>query len=237
MKREYTMAMKKRALLVLTSHTELGTTGRGTGFYYDEMATPYWALVDAGFDVEIASVAGGVAPPDPKTVVEASERPPMVSRFMDDEDAMSILSSTQKTSDVNGADYDCVFLPGGHGAMWDFDSSLIGKIVSDAWAADAVVGAVCHGPAGLLQAKRPDGEPIVKNLRVNCFTNAETEQIGLNGIEPFLLESRLRELGGKFECRENFTSHAVRDGRLVTGQNPQSTKAIAKLLVEAALSR
>lgn len=227
------MAKKKRALLVLTSHTELGATGRGTGFYYDEMATPYWALVDAGFDVEIASVAGGVAPPDPKTVVDESERPPMVSRFMNDDDAMSKLSNTQKASDVNGADYDCVFLPGGHGTMWDFDTALIGKIVSDAWAADAVVGAVCHGPAGLLQAKRADGEPIVKDLCVNSFTNAETTQIGLNGIEPFLLESRLRELGGKFECRENFTSHAVRDGRLVTGQNPQSTEAIAKLLVEA----
>ena len=106
------------------------------------MATPYWALVDAGFDVEIGSVAGGVAPPDPKTVVAESERPPMVSRFMNDEDAMSILSSTQKASDVNGAYYDCVFLPGDHGAMWDFDSALIGNIVSDAWAADAIAGSV-----------------------------------------------------------------------------------------------
>lgn len=117
--------------------------------------------------------------------------------------------------------------------MWDFDTYTIGKIVSDAWAADAVVGAVCHGPSGLLQAKRPDGEPLVKGLKVNSFTDSETVQIGLVGIEPFLLESRLRELGAKFECSDNFTSHAVRDGRLVTGQNPQSTAAISKLLIEA----
>ena len=117
--------------------------------------------------------------------------------------------------------------------MWDFDNETIVSIVSDAWAAGAVVGAVCHGPAGLLQAKRPDGKPLVAGLRVNSFTDAETEQIGLMGVEPFLLETRLRELGGLYECSDNFTSHAVRDGRLVTGQNPQSTEAIARLLIEA----
>lgn len=227
------MTSKRRALLVLTSHTRLGDTGRGTGFYYDEMATPYWALTDAGFDVDIASVAGGVAPPDPKTLVEPADRPPMVARFMDDKDAMRKLDTTQKAADVDGAAYDCVFLPGGHGTMWDFDTAMIGSIVTDAWAAGAVVGAVCHGPAGLLQATRPDGKPLVDGLSVNSFTDAETEQIGLNGVEPFLLETRLRELGGRFECSDNFTSHAVRDGRLVTGQNPQSTGAIAKLLIEA----
>jgi putative intracellular protease/amidase len=223
----------RKALLILTSHTELGTTGRGTGFYYDEMATPYWALVDAGFDVDIASVKGGEAPPDPKTLVAPDKRPPMVARFMADAGAMEKLRTTPKAEDMDGKAYQCVFLPGGHGTMWDFDTDTIGKIVSDAWAAGAMVGAVCHGPSGLLQAKRPDGEPLVKGLRVNSFTDAETDQIGLVGIEPFLLESRLRDLGAKFECSGNFTSHAVRDGRLVTGQNPQSTEAIAKLLIEA----
>jgi putative intracellular protease/amidase len=227
------MISRKRALLVLTSHTKLGDTGRGTGFYYDEMATPYWALTDAGFEVDIASVAGGIAPPDPKTLVEPEARPPQVARFMDDEGAMRKLRNTLKAGDVDGADYDCVFLPGGHGTMWDFDTELVGSIVTRAWAADAVVGAVCHGPAGLLQAKRPDGRPVVDGLRVNSFTDAETEQIGLVGVEPFLLETRLRELGGVYECSDNFTSHAVRDGRLVTGQNPQSTEAIARLLIEA----
>ena len=117
--------------------------------------------------------------------------------------------------------------------MWDFDTKDIGKIISDAWSAGAVVGAVCHGSSGLLQAKRTDGEPLVKGLKINCFTDAETDQIGFTGIEPFLLESKLRELGAKFECGKNFTSHAVRDGRLVTGQNPQSTEAVSKLLIEA----
>ena len=223
----------KKALIILTSHTELGSTGRKTGFYYDEMATPYWRLIDAGFDVDIASVKGGVAPPDPKTLVEPNDRPPMVARFMNDDKAISKLNNTYTLKELNGETYECVFLPGGHGTMWDFDTKDIGKIISDAWASGAVVGAVCHGPSGLLQAVRSNGEPLVKDLKVNCFTDAETDQIGLTGIEPFLLENRLRELGAKFECGKNFTSHAVRDGRLVTGQNPQSTEAVSKLLIEA----
>ncbi|MDB4045779.1 type 1 glutamine amidotransferase domain-containing protein [Amylibacter sp.] len=223
----------KKALIILTSHTELGSTGRKTGFYYDEMATPYWRLIDAGFDVDIASVKGGVAPPDPKTLVEPNDRPPMVARFMSNDNAMAKLNNSYVLKELNGETYECVFLPGGHGTMWDFDTKDIGKIISDAWASGAVVGAVCHGPSGLLQAVRSNGEPLVKDLKVNCFTDAETDQIGLTGIEPFLLENRLRELGAKFECGKNFTSHAVRDGRLVTGQNPQSTEAVSKLLIEA----
>lgn len=146
---------------------------------------------------------------------------------------MEKLCNTIKVEEIDGTSRQCIFLPGGHGTMWDFDTYTIGKIVSDAWAADAVVGVVCHGPSGLLQAKRPDGEPLVKGLKVNSFTDSETVQIGLVGIEPFLLESRLRDLGAKFECSDNFRSHAVRDGRLVTGQNHQSTAAISKLLIEA----
>ena len=223
----------KKALIILTSHTELGSTGRKTGFYYDEMATPYWRLLDAGFDVDIASVKGGIAPPDPKTLVEPNDRPPMVARFMNNDKAMEKLNNSHTLKEINAEAYECVFLPGGHGTMWDFDTEDIGKIISDAWAVGAIIGAVCHGPSGLLKAKHIDGEPLVKGLKVNSFTNAETDQIGLTGIEPFLLESRLRELGAKFECSKNFISHAVRDGCLVTGQNPQSTKAVSDLLIEA----
>jgi putative intracellular protease/amidase len=222
--------MTQRALLVLTSHTELGHTGRGTGFYYDEMAAPYWTIRDLGWQITLASVAGGPGLPDPKTVVEPDKRPPNVARFMADPAAMDQLETTLMASEVNGSDYDCVFLPGGHGAMWDFDDNTVGQIVTDAWASGAVVGAVCHGPSGLLQAKETDGSPLVQGKRVNSFTNRETEQIELMGVEPFLLETRLRELGALFECSENFTSHAVRDGRLITGQNPQSTAAVCQLL-------
>ena len=224
------MMMTKRALLLLTSHTSLGNTGRGTGFYYDEMAAPYWTIRDLGWDITLASVAGGPGLPDPKTLVESDKRPPNVARFMDDALAMDALQTTAEAAEIRGSDYGCVFLPGGHGAMWDFDTNLIGDIVTDAWAAGAIVGAVCHGPSGLLQAKEINGDPLVYNKRVNSFTNRETEQIELIGVEPFLLETRLRDAGALFECSDNFTSHAVKDGRLITGQNPQSTKAVCHLM-------
>ena len=224
---------KQSALLILTSHRKLGETGRGTGFYYDEMAAPYWTLIDLGWEVTIASIAGGQAHADPKTLVDPDKRPPMVARFMDSEEAMTKLSQTPKAADIDPADYQCVFLPGGHGAMWDFDTETVGQIITDAWAQGAVVGAVCHGPAGLLQAKAENGDPLVRGKRINSFTDSETRQIELIGVEPFLLETRLRELGGHFECSDNFTAHAVRDGRLITGQNPQSTVAVCQLLTEA----
>lgn len=224
--------MKQKALLLLTSHTELGNTGRGTGFYYDEMAAPYWTIRDLGWQVTLASIAGGPGLPDPKTVVEPDKRPLNVARFMKDADAMEELETTLLASEVNGSDYECIFLPGGHGTMWDFDHAAVGQIVTDAWASGAVIGAVCHGPSGLLQAKETDGSPLVQRKRVNSFTNRETEQIELIGVEPFLLETRLRELGALFECEENFRSHAVQDGRLITGQNPQSTQAVCRFLQE-----
>ena len=225
--------MKKHALLILTSHTTLGNTGRGTGFYCDEMAAPYRTIRDLGWRITLASVAGGPGLPDPKTLVVPDKRPPNVASFMVDQEATDAPATTVKASEVNGSNYDCVFLPGGHGAMWDFDTDMIGQIVSDAWASGAIVGAVCHGPSGLLQAKETNGDPLVHNKRVNSFTNRETQQIALIGVEPFLLETRLRDAGALFKCSNNFTSHAVRDGRLITGQNPQSTQAVCHLLKES----
>ena len=117
--------------------------------------------------------------------------------------------------------------------MWNFDTNLTGDIVTDTWAVGATLGAVCHGPYGLLQAKETNGDPLVHNKRFNSITNYETQQIELIETEPFLLETRLRDAGAQFECSGNFTSHAVKDGRLITGQNPQSTEAVCRLLKES----
>lgn len=228
-----------RVLIVLTSHTKLGDTGRETGFYFDEMATPYWALTDAGFDVDIASIAGGTAPHDPGSVkADPAERPEPVARFLDNEAAMAKLTNTAAISDVDAARYDAVFLPGGHGTMYDFpESKALADVVSEVYSEGGVVGAVCHGPAGLVAATKGDGTPLVAGLRVNGFTDAEENAVGLTDAMPFLLESRLRDLGGRFEGTDNFQSHAVRDGRLVTGQNPASVQAVSELLLEALSQR
>jgi putative intracellular protease/amidase len=148
------------------------------------------------------------------------------------------IENTLAIASVNEADYDLVFLPGGHGTMWDFpDSEALASVVGRALERGVVVGAVCHGPAGLIGAKRSDGEPVVKGRRINSFTDAEEEAVGLAATVPFLLESRLRELGADFEGTENFQPYAVRDGNLVTGQNPPSSELVAEEVLAALRER
>jgi putative intracellular protease/amidase len=230
--------VKQRALIVVTSHDRMGDTDKKTGFFYRELATPYWAFVDAGIEVDIASIKGGKAPADPGSVGEPGKRAAAVQRFMDDADAVRKIKNTLAIASVNEADYDLVFLPGGHGTMWDFpDSEALASVVGRALERGVVVGAVCHGPAGLIGAKRSDGEPVVKGRRVNSFTDAEEEAVGLAATVPFLLESRLRELGADFEGTENFQPYAVRDGNLVTGQNPPSSELVAEEVLAALRER
>ncbi len=224
-----------KIIFVLTSHTQLGDTGRKTGFYFDEMAAPYYALVDAGHQVEIASITGGMAEHDPASVkADPAERPAPVQRFLDDAQAMKKLGSTHPIDSVKAEDFDAVFLPGGHGTMYDFpNSQALAMLVGQVFDQGGIVAAVCHGPAGLVNAKRKDGHPIVEGLRINSFTDAEEAAVGLTDAVPFLLETQFKALGAKFEGGPNFTSYAVRDGQLVTGQNPMSAEAVAKLMVEA----
>ena len=224
-----------RILFVLTSHTDLGDTGRKTGFYFEEMATPYYMLTDAGHDVTLASVAGGAAEPDPASLdSDPDKRPADVRRFLDDKGALAALAASKKLADVCENDFDAVFLPGGHGAMWDFPGNAdLARLIGRTFDAGGVVGAVCHGPAGLIDAVDGDGKPIVEGRRVNAFTDSEEAAMGLTKAMPFLLESRLRERGAQVETGGDFSETAIRDGRLVTGQNPMSSAAVARLMLEA----
>ena len=208
--------MAKCALLLLTSHASLGNTSRGTGFYYDEMAVPYWTIRDLGQDVSLATVAGEARLTYPKTLVEPSKRPLNVSLFMDDDDTleMDALQITAKASKIKGSDYHRVFLPSSNAPMWDFDNNPISDIVTEAWAAGVIASPVYHGPAELLKAKEINGKLLIYNKRFTSFTNRETGPIELIGVEPFLLETRLRDAGALFQCSDKFKSHAVKDGQL-----------------------
>ena len=227
------MTKQQKVLIILTSHDQLGNTGRATGFYFDEMATPYWALFDAGYTVDIASVKGGNAPYDIGSYGEKGNRAAPVQRFIDDVASMAKIKSSLPISAIEVGDYGAIFLPGGHGTMWDFTDEKLAQLVGKAWDNGSVIGAVCHGPAALVHAKKADGTPVVSGLKVNSFTDAEEAAVGLTEIVPFLLETELRKRGAKFENVGNFESHAVRDGQLVTGQNPRSAKAVAGLMLEA----
>ncbi|MDM7458638.1 MAG: type 1 glutamine amidotransferase domain-containing protein, partial [Paracoccus sp. (in: a-proteobacteria)] len=202
--------------------------------YWEELATPYWALCDAGWTVELASIQGGEPPADPASA-EGDALTDDVRRFMVDEAAMNRLRHTVLVGEVEVSDCDIVFLPGGHGTMWDFPQSLdLGRLLVEAWDKGAIIGAVCHGPAGLLSARLISGEPLVKGRRVAGFSNSEENAVGLSEVVPFLLADRLSEAGAKVEHGPDGQPFALTDGRLVTGQNPASSAEVARLMLKAA---
>jgi putative intracellular protease/amidase len=226
--------MSKCILVITTSNAVMGNTGKPTGIWAEELAVPYYAFIDAGFDVEIASPKGGSIPFDPSSIKQPGQNDPVVERLLADETVQEKIKSTRVAADVDASAFDAVFFPGGHGTMWDLPNDAgVTRAVETAFARGKLIGAVCHGPAGLVSAKRGDGRSIVEGLRINSFTDAEEKEVGLIDVVPFRLESRLRELGGRFEGTGNWQPFAVRDGQLVTGQNPQSSALVAQKLIEA----
>lgn len=223
------MSSNPRVLLILTSHAQLGTTGRTTGLWLEELAVPYRVFAAAGATVELASPRGGAAPVDPKS--EGSEAAE-VRAFVADAAAKQALASTRRLADVR-EDYDAVFVVGGHGVMWDLPTDPdLARIVAATWGRGGVVAAVCHGPAALVGVK-VDAQPIVAGRRVTGFTNEEERAAELHEVVPFALETRLRELGGRFEGGPMWKPQVVRDGRLVTGQNPASSGGVAREVLAA----
>ena len=222
-----------KVLMILTSHDRLGDTGKQTGFWLEEFAAPYYVLRDAGVDITLASPKGGQPPVDPKSDEPGSQTPAM-KRFRSDPEAQRALAGTVKLSSVSADDYDAVFYPGGHGPLWDLseDRSSIALIERLA-AAGKPVAAVCHGPAALRRAKGADGAPLVKGKTVTAFSNTEEAAVGLTDVVPFSVEDALTANGGRYSRAEDWASHAVVDGNLITGQNPASSEATAKALLEA----
>lgn len=221
-----------RILMVLTSHDRLGDTGRKTGFWLEEFAAPYYLLRDAGADVTLASPKGGQPPIDPKSDEPGAETPAM-KRFSGDPEAQRALANTVRLSTVSPDDFDAVFYPGGHGPLWDLaeDRSSV-ALIEGFHREGKPVGAVCHGPAVLRHAKAPDGSPLVKGKRVTGFANTEEEAVGLTGTVPFLVEDMLKASGGEYSKGPDWSSHTAVDGNLVTGQNPASSEATARALLE-----
>ncbi len=227
------MAKSLSILIVTTSHAVLGSTGKATGVWLEELAAPYYAFRDAGASVTIASIAGGAVPIDPRSA--QGDLTASVTRFLADPDAKRAVEATPAIGAADISSFDAIFLPGGHGTMWDLpESAELAARIGQAYESGKIVAAVCHGPAGLVSAKRADGSPLVAGKRVSAFTNEEEEAAGLTEAVPFLLETRLAELGAKIEKGPRFQPFAIRDGMLVTGQNPASSARVAELVLEAA---
>lgn len=220
-----------KVLLVLTSHDQLGNTGEKTGFWLEEFAAPYYVFRDAGAQVTVASPKGGQPPIDPKSDLPENQTPAM-ARFKQDGDAQAVLSATRKLSDMKSDDFDTVFYPGGHGPMWDLaDNPDSIALIESFYDSGKPVAAICHAPA-VLHRVMHKSEPIVKGKRVAGFTNSEEEAVQLTHVVPFLVEDELKRLGGLYEKAADWESFVVVDGHLVTGQNPASSTAGAKALLE-----
>lgn len=221
-----------KILMVLTSHSELGNTGKKTGFWIEEFAAPYYLFQEAGAEITLASPKGGQPPIDP-TSDKPENQTPATIKFKADEKLQETLSQTKKLSDISQEDFDAVFFPGGHGPLWDLtnDNDSI-KLIEAFWSNKKPVAAVCHAPAVLLNVKDENDDALVKGKKVTGFTNSEEEAVQLTDIVPFLLEDELKSKGGIYSNKEDWASYVVTDGLLITGQNPQSSEAAAEELLK-----
>ena len=221
-----------KILIVLTSHEQLGNTGKKTGFWLEEFAAPYYVLADAGAVITLASPAGGQPPLDPKSD-EPGAQTAATERFKRDRAAQTALANMLKLSDISTYDYDAVFYPGGHGPLWDLaeDRHSI-ALIEKMFAAGKPVAAVCHAPAVLRHAMAPDGSPLIKGRSVTGFSNTEENAVQLSNVVPFMLEDELRSKGAKYSRADDWQPHLVTDGNLITGQNPASSELVAKAMLE-----
>jgi len=223
-------------LMVLTSHSVMGDSGKLTGLWLEEFVAPYYTFIDNGATVVLASPAGGQPPIDPRST-EPDSQTEATRRFQQDAEAQAALAHTQPLSEIDAAAFDALFFPGGHGPMWDLASSeAVAHLVETFWQQGKVIGAVCHGPAALVQAQDGQGTSILNGRSLTAFTNAEEAAVQLDQLVPFALESRLVELGGRFSQAQPFQPHVVSDGNLITGQNPPSSTQTAQAVL-AALQR
>ena len=220
-----------KVLIVLTSHDQLGDTGRKTGFWLEELAAPYYTFRDAGVETVLASPRGGPAPLDPKSN-EPAFQTDQTRRFEADADAQAALAHTVRLDSVSTGDFDAVFYPGGHGPLWDLAEDPHSRnLIRGSLRAGKPVALVCHAPGVLRHVTDEDGTPLVKGRSVAGFTNTEEEAMGLTDVVPFLVEDELTRLGGTYTKAADFAAHVVQDDLLITGQNPASSTAAATALI------
>lgn len=220
-----------KILMVLTSHEQLGDTGKKTGFWLEEFAAPYYVFKDGGAEITLASPKGGQPPLDPSSDTDDAQTD-ATERFKSDDAAQRDLAHTAVLADVSADGFDAIFYPGGHGPLWDLAEDSYSKSLIEAFASsNRPVGAVCHAPAVFRHTKDADGNPLVSGKTVTGFTNTEEEGVGLTDVVPFLVENMLKSNGGDYRKGDDWVSFVVTDGTLVTGQNPASSAEAAEKML------
>lgn len=222
----------KKILMVLTSHDQLGNTGKKTGFWLEEFAAPYYVFIDANAQITLASPKGGQPPLDPKSD-DPDAQTDATRRFQQDNKAKRALANTTPLGEIDPYDFDAVFYPGGHGPLWDLaeDKDSI-TLLEALYASNKPIAAVCHAPGVLKHVKAADGHSVVKGKRVTGFTNSEEEAVGLTDVVPFLVEDMLKANGGEYSKAADWASYVVEDDHLITGQNPAASEAAAQALLK-----
>ena len=220
-----------KILMVLTSHDQMGDTGKKTGFWLEEFAAPYYVFKDAGAEITLASPKGGQPPIDPSSDAEDAQTED-TRRFHADNESQKQLANTRQLADMTEEGFDAIFYPGGHGPLWDLSEDADSKRLIEAFAsAGRPVGAVCHAPAVFRHTNNTDGKPLVSGRRVTSFSNSEEEAVGLTKVVPFLVEDMLKDNAGLYEKGPDWSSFVISDDQLVTGQNPASSAAVAQQLL------
>lgn len=218
-----------RIAFILTSHSELGDTGTKTGYFLSEVAHPYHVLRDAGFEIDFISPQGGDVPMDPSS---HDLEDPANAAFLKDDAVKDALQQTKAAANAKAEDYDAIYFAGGHGTVWDFpENEDLAELTASIYENEGAVGAVCHGPSGLVNVTLSDGSHLVDGKRVACFTDSEERAMELDDVVPFLLQSTLEERGARVVTADDFDPNVVIDGRLVTGQNPASATGVGEGLV------
>jgi len=223
--------MQRKALIVVTSNSNLGNTNQKTGWFLSEVSHVYWPLHKAGFEITFASPVGGDAPMEESSLkIDDAENKLFVNKYN-----ISNSLKTISVKEVNPQEFSIIYFAGGHGTMWDFPGNVdINKVTSEIYENGGIVAAVCHGPSALTDVKLSDGSYLVEGKRINSFTNAEEKEVEKDDIVPFLLETRLKERGAIFVEGEKWENKVVVDGRIITGQNPQSAASLGEAIVRVA---
>ena len=221
--------MKKKILFVVTSHDSKGDSGEKTGYFLGEVSHPWEVLVDAAYEIDFVSPKGGNPPVDGFDLTD-----PINKKFWEDKHYHQKITNSLKPNEVKPEDYVAIFYAGGHGAMWDLpNNTALANIATKIYEQNGIVSAVCHGPAGLLNIKLSDGKYLIAGKKVNGFSNEEEELVKLTQIVPFLLENQMKDRGGIYEKSAPWQNHVTVDGKLITGQNPQSAKAVGEAIKKA----
>ena len=222
---------KMKILIVLTSHSKLGNTEGKTGFWIEEFANPYYIFKDAEAQITLASPKGGQPPIDPKSDAPENQTEATI-QYKKDSVLLGLMANTLKLDEVDSDDFDAIFFPGGHGPLWDLTTNEDSiSLIEEFWDAKKPVAAVCHAPSVLLNVKDEDGNFLIKRKKVTGFSNTEEVAVKLDKVVPFMLEDELKNKGGIYSKKDDWSSYVVKDGLLITGQNPQSSEAVAKELL------